>query len=92
MQDGQAIGFGAAFWSFGLIETKSAFPPLHVAFIAASRAAVDQFHSIALQSGARSNGVPAVRSQYDPNYYAAFVLDPDGHNIEAVCRSGTISP
>ena len=57
------------------------------AFLTASRTAVDQFPAIALQSGARSNGAAGVRSQYDPHYYAAFVLDADGHNVEAVCRS-----
>jgi predicted lactoylglutathione lyase len=61
-------------------------PRLHVAFQARSRAAVDAFFQAAVAAGATSNGPPGVRRQYDPQYYAAFVLDPDGHNIEAVFR------
>jgi len=59
---------------------------LHVAFTASSRAAVDAFHTIALGTGAADNGKPGLRPHYHPNYYGAFVLDPDGHNIEAVCH------
>lgn len=60
--------------------------PLHVAIVAESRAAVDAFHSAALAAGGRDNGAPGIRAHYHPNYYGAFVLDPDGHNIEAVCH------
>jgi catechol 2,3-dioxygenase-like lactoylglutathione lyase family enzyme len=59
---------------------------LHVAFTAPSRAAVNAFHEAALAAGGRDNGKPGLRPHYDANYYAAFVLDPDGHVIEAVCR------
>jgi catechol 2,3-dioxygenase-like lactoylglutathione lyase family enzyme len=59
---------------------------LHVAFRAADRATVDAFHAAALAAGGMDNGAPGVRAQYHPNYYGAFVLDPDGHNIEAVCH------
>ena len=59
---------------------------VHVAFVAASRAAVDEFHAIALQHGARDNGAPGLRPHYHPNYYGAFVIDFDGNNIEAVCH------
>jgi len=59
---------------------------LHVAFAAESRAAVDAFHAAALGAGARDNGAPGLRLHYHPNYYGAFVIDPDGHNIEAVCH------
>lgn len=59
---------------------------LHVAFVADSRAAVDAFYAAAMAAGATDNGSPGVREHYHPNYYAAFVLDPDGHNIEAVCH------
>jgi catechol 2,3-dioxygenase-like lactoylglutathione lyase family enzyme len=59
---------------------------LHVAFSAASRAAVDAFHEAAIAAGGTDNGPPGIRQHYHPNYYAAFVLDPDGHNIEAVCH------
>lgn len=61
-------------------------PPLHVAFRARSRAQVDAFHAAALAAGGRDNGAPGLRPHYHPNYYGAFVLDPDGHNIEAVCH------
>ena len=56
----------------------------HLAFSAPSQQAVDQFHELALQHGATDNGLPSLRKQYGPHYYAAFVIDPDGHRIEAV--------
>jgi catechol 2,3-dioxygenase-like lactoylglutathione lyase family enzyme len=59
-------------------------PGFHVAFAAPGRAAVDHFHRVALQHGGRDNGAPGLRAHYGPHYYAAFVIDPDGHNIEAV--------
>jgi len=60
-------------------------PGTHVAFVAANRAAVARFHSQGLAAGGRDNGGPGLRSEYSANYYAAFLLDPDGHNVEAVC-------
>lgn len=60
--------------------------PLHIAFRAASRAAVDAFHAAALAAGGRDHGKPGLRPHYHPHYYGAYVLDPDGHNIEAVCH------
>lgn len=57
---------------------------LHVAFAAADRAGVDAFYRAALAAGARDNGAPGLRPEYHPTYYGAFVLDPDGHNVEAV--------
>jgi catechol 2,3-dioxygenase-like lactoylglutathione lyase family enzyme len=60
-------------------------PGTHVAFRAANRAAVDRFHAAGLAAGGRDNGAPGLRSDYGPRYYAAFLLDPDGHNVEAVC-------
>ncbi|MEK6277321.1 MAG: VOC family protein [Actinomycetota bacterium] len=59
--------------------------PVHVAF-EADRPTVDSFHEAALAGGGRDNGGPGVREIYHPHYYGAFVLDPDGHNIEAVCH------
>jgi catechol 2,3-dioxygenase-like lactoylglutathione lyase family enzyme len=56
----------------------------HVAFSASSRSAVESFYTVALAAGGRDNGPPGLRPHYDPDYYAAFVLDPDGNNIEAV--------
>jgi len=61
-------------------------PPVHVAFRVESRALVEAFYNAALAAGGRDNGSPSLRPHYHPNYYAAFILDPDGHNIEAVCR------
>lgn len=86
MQDGAAVGFGRDCWRFGIVQMEGPIPRLHLAFEAASRADVDRFFAAALQAGGRDNGGPGLRSSYDANYYAAFVLDPDGHNIEAVCR------
>lgn len=60
---------------------------LHIALIARDRAAVRAFHAAALSAGARDNGAPGLRPHYHPNYYGAFVLDPDGNNIEAVCHA-----
>jgi catechol 2,3-dioxygenase-like lactoylglutathione lyase family enzyme len=60
---------------------------VHVAFAAADRATVDAFHAAALAAGATDNGGPGLRPHYHPTYYAAFVLDPDGHNIEVVCHA-----
>ena len=70
---------------------------MHVAITANDRAAVDAFYRAALAAGGKDNGAPGLRPQYHPNYYGAFVLDPDGHNIEAVCHArclsrGTVSP
>lgn len=58
----------------------------HVAFEAENRGIVQEFHAAALQAGAKDNGAPGLRSQYHENYYGAFVIDMDGHNIEAVCN------
>jgi catechol 2,3-dioxygenase-like lactoylglutathione lyase family enzyme len=60
--------------------------PIHLAFGADTHAAVQAFHKAALEAGGRDNGAPGIRGHYHPNYYGAFVFDPDGHNIEAVCH------
>jgi catechol 2,3-dioxygenase-like lactoylglutathione lyase family enzyme len=60
---------------------------LHVAFAARSRAEVDAFHKAALGAGGKDNGKPGLRPEYHENYYGAFVLDLDGHNVEAVCHA-----
>lgn len=57
----------------------------HVAFRAADHRAVDAFHKAGLKAGARDNGAPGPRPDYSPTYYAAFLIDPDGNNVEAVC-------
>ena len=59
---------------------------LHLAFVAENRDQVDAFHRAALEAGGKDNGAPGPRPQYHASYYAAFVIDPDGHNIEAVCH------
>jgi catechol 2,3-dioxygenase-like lactoylglutathione lyase family enzyme len=60
---------------------------LHFCFDAPTRASVDAFHAAALSSGGRDNGKPRLRADYGPNYYAAFVIDPDGYRIEAYCSA-----
>jgi catechol 2,3-dioxygenase-like lactoylglutathione lyase family enzyme len=86
-QDAPAAGFGKDgkpdFWIGGEGGLGKA---LHVAILATSRAEVDAFYRAAIAAGAKDNGPPGVRARYHPNYYGAFVLDPDGHNIEAVCH------
>jgi catechol 2,3-dioxygenase-like lactoylglutathione lyase family enzyme len=62
-------------------------PPVHVAFRAANRKMVDAFYRAALAAGGKDYGAPGLRPHYHPNYYGAFVIDPDGHNIEAVCHA-----
>ena len=61
--------------------------PIHIAFAAANREQVRQFYAAALAAGGKDNGSPGLRPQYHPNYYGAFVIGPDGHNIEAVCHA-----
>jgi catechol 2,3-dioxygenase-like lactoylglutathione lyase family enzyme len=86
---GRMAGYGDAgrpwFW---LLDRAVTSGPLHVAFAAPDRASVDAFYAAAIAAGGIDNGPPGVRAQYHPNYYGAFVMDPDGKNIEAVCRTG----
>jgi catechol 2,3-dioxygenase-like lactoylglutathione lyase family enzyme len=77
---GMGEGEGADLW---LGEDPDA-RPVHLAFTAPSRKAVDAFHAAALAAGAKDNGRPGLRPDYHPSYYAAFVLDENGHNLEAV--------
>jgi catechol 2,3-dioxygenase-like lactoylglutathione lyase family enzyme len=60
---------------------------VHIALTAETRAQVNAFHAAALAAGGKDNGAPGLRPQYSPNYYGAFVFDPDGHNLEAVCHA-----
>lgn len=84
---GAAVGFGAGLKPFFWIgQSGEPSGPLHVAFAAESRAAVDTFYHAALQAGGTDNGPPGLRPEYHANYYGAFVLDRDGNNIEAVCH------
>jgi catechol 2,3-dioxygenase-like lactoylglutathione lyase family enzyme len=86
--DFPAAGFGTDgkpdFWIGG---EGGLSKPLHIALVAKDRATVDAFYKAAMAAGARDNGAPGIRAHYHPNYYAAFVRDPDGHNIEAVCHA-----
>jgi catechol 2,3-dioxygenase-like lactoylglutathione lyase family enzyme len=81
------VGFGRdgkpAFW----IADRESSGPVHVAFTGRDRAAVDTFYEAALAAGGRDNGRPGLRPHYHPSYYGAFVYDPDGNNIEAVCHT-----
>jgi catechol 2,3-dioxygenase-like lactoylglutathione lyase family enzyme len=85
--DDYACGFGAQGKPYFWIGRDDAQGRTHVAFVAARRADVDAFHRAGLAAGGRDNGAPGPRPHYHENYYAAFVLDPDGHNIEAVCHT-----
>ena len=76
----------AEFW-FGENDDSQKNIPLHIAFAAQSRQMVDEFYKAAINAGATCNGKPGIREIYHPNYYGAFIIDPDGHNIEAVCHT-----
>src|SRR5262245_61596643 len=86
---GEAAGFGRDGKPFFWIEAQGepARGRLHVAFAADDRATVDAFHAAALDAGGTDNGSPGVRELYHPTYYGAYVFDPDGHNVEAVCHA-----
>ena len=85
MEVPQAVGLGygqkPSLW-LGATEQKPI--PLHIAFTADTRSQVDEFYRCALAAGGTDNGAPGIRAHYHPTYYAAFVIGPDGHNIEAV--------
>ena len=85
--DHETASFGPpdspALWLYATKATHG--PGVHVAFRAESRRAVDAFHAAGLEAGGRDNGAPGLRADYGPNYYAAFLVDPDGNNVEAVC-------
>ena len=86
--DSPAAGLGAGgkpdFWIGG---EGGLNHPVHIALAAKDRATVDAFYKAAIAAGGRDNGPPGIRAHYHPTYYGAFVLDPDGHNIEAVCHA-----
>jgi catechol 2,3-dioxygenase-like lactoylglutathione lyase family enzyme len=88
MQFGRGAGLGRdgkpTFW----VVERQPHGNAHVAFHCESREPVDRFHEAALAAGGRDNGAPGIRPHYHPGYYAAFVLDPDGNNVEAVCHRG----
>lgn len=89
-EKGIVTGFGSdrpMFWVAAADEDHLATQKVHVAFECKNHELVDEFHRVALEAGATDNGAPGLRPEYHKNYYAAFVLDPDGNNIEAVCRT-----
>ena len=83
---GVELGSDKSSASLCLFLTKDKPSPLHLAFVAENRQQVAAFHRAALEAGGRDNGAPGLRPQYSANYYAAFVIGPDGHNVEAVCH------
>jgi catechol 2,3-dioxygenase-like lactoylglutathione lyase family enzyme len=84
---GAAAGFGARGEPFFWLEAgRAPATEVHVAFLAEDRATVDAFHAAAVAAGGTDNGAPGVRAMYHPDYYGAYVLDPDGNNVEAVCH------
>ncbi|MEL6808226.1 MAG: VOC family protein [Pseudomonadota bacterium] len=82
----KVTGYGDDRPWFWLAEERATTGMLHIALQASNRAAVDAFHAAALAAGGTDNGAPGLRPHYHADYYGAFVLDPDGHNIEAVCH------
>lgn len=89
----EGLGFGVKpkpdFW---LSRGAPNQPVVHVSIAAENREQVDAFYAAAMAAGGRDNGGPGVRAHYHPHYYGAFVLDPDGHNIEAVCHAPPVQP
>jgi catechol 2,3-dioxygenase-like lactoylglutathione lyase family enzyme len=93
---GRGSDYSAAPGSFGVeftitseAEVRTPIPGAHLCFGAPDRSAVDAFHMAALAAGGRDDGAPGLRPHYHADYYGAFVLDPDGHRIEAVCHAPT---
>jgi len=87
MDVSHAVGLGRAPKpSFWLAATDEKPVPIHLAFAADNRKQVDEFYRCGLAAGGKDNGPPGLRPHYHPNYYAAFVIGPDGHNVEVVCR------
>ncbi len=81
-----STGYGDSRPWFWIVEQDATRGKLHIALTAKSRAIVDAFYAEAIAAGGRDNGAPGLRPHYHENYYGAFVLDADGHNIEAVCH------
>ena len=79
-------GYGREKPDFWLHESKETGPGRHYAFTARNRAEVDAVYAAAMAAGGKDNGAPGIRTHYHPDYYGAFVIDPDGNNVEAVCH------
>ena len=86
-QETESASFGPpgepAFWVY--LAKGPVGPGIHIAFRASERSEVDRFYRVGVEAGGTGHGAPGIRTQYGPDYYAAFLLDPDGNNIEAVC-------
>ena len=82
----RGVGFGGEDKEFFVVEGSPIKPPIHLAFRTATRAEVQAFHREALSAGGRDNGAPELSPEHHAEYFAAYVFDPDGHNIEAVCH------
>ena len=86
-QDASGAGIGpkdaSGLWLYAAKDAKG--PGVHIAFHAKNHGAVDRFHAAGIKAGGRDNGKPGLRPDYSPTYYAAFLIDPDGNNVEAVC-------
>ncbi len=80
---GFALNGEAALWLYATTQLPGC--SAHLAFRAGDRSAVNRFHAAGIKTGGRDNGPPGLRTDYSPTYYAAFLIDPDGNNIEAVC-------
>lgn len=89
---GRHVGFGTDKPDFWISGGRPLRGETHVAFTAASRSEVQAFYSVALSVGGRDNGAPGIRAQYHPTYFGAYVLDPDGNNVEAVCHKPEDTP
>jgi len=83
---GELAGLGGQTPFFWIGEGEATRPPQHIAFRAGSRAQVDAFYHAAIAAGGKDNGGPGLRPHYHATYYGAFVIDPEGHNVEAVCH------
>ena len=89
-----SLGYGKEHAAFWINVSLSPVPPdpnsgLHFCFVAPTRKSVDAFHQAAIRHGGRDNGEPGLRTDYGANYYAAFVVDPDGYRIEVLCNKAT---
>ena len=82
----KGVGFGGEDFEFFIVQGPVIKPPLHLAFRVSSRAKVKAFYEAAIAAGGRDNGAPALSPEHHADYFSAYVFDPDGHNIEAVCH------
>jgi catechol 2,3-dioxygenase-like lactoylglutathione lyase family enzyme len=88
----EGVGFGPPGSVDFFITGGEPAAPMHIAFAAPDRATVDAFHAAALAAGGRDNGAPGLRPRYHADYYGGYVIDPDGHNVEAVCHRSESRP